>query len=271
MGGSTKDHRDIYYRQSKVDGYRARSAYKLLQLDELFGFFESDSYAMDDAWSFDSTLPRRRAGADQVAQKERRGPGPRRVVDLCAAPGSWSQVLTQKLAPGARIVSVDLQPMAPITGVIQVLGDITTQATADEVVRHLHGQGAELIVCDGAPDVTGVHDLDEKLHSQLMLAALQIVLRLLQPGGTFVAKIFTRQESGELLTLQFRQWFTDVSIVKPRSSRSASVEHFLVCRNFHPPPDFDPIATPAALASGQRTHLARQLGVTACGDLSGYD
>ena len=270
MGGSTKDHRDIYYRQSKVDGYRARSAYKLLQIDELFGLLQCDSYAMNDTWSFDEIVPRRRLGEEQV-EKQRRGPGPSRVVDLCAAPGSWSQVLTQKLSPGARIVAVDLQPMAPIAGVVQVLGDITTQETANEVVRHLHGEGAELIVCDGAPDVTGVHDLDEKLHAQLMLAALQIVLRVLERGGTFVAKIFTRQESGELLTLQFRQWFADVSIVKPRSSRAASAEHFLVCRNFSPPPGFDPIATPAALASGQRTHLARELGVTACGDLSGYD
>ncbi|KDN48200.1 FtsJ-domain-containing protein [Tilletiaria anomala UBC 951] len=279
MGASTTDKRDIYYRQSKTDGYRARSAYKLLHLDEIYSLFHCDSYAMD------------------------RSKAPTRVVDLCAAPGSWSQVLTQKLPPGSRIVAVDLQPMAPIPGVINILGDITRQETADAVVQALRSDKpsandeeglAQLIVCDGAPDVTGVHDLDEYLHAQLMLAATQITLRLLEVGGTFIAKIFTQRskgntssmdESGNLLTLQFQQWFEHVDIVKPRSSRPTSVEHFLVCRNFRPPFDkgFDRKRTAALLDFGGLRNVPQDevtslpvemqkiLGMTACGDLSAWD
>lgn len=94
-------------------------------------------------------------------------------MDLCAAPGSWSQVLRREL--GARvasptIVAVDLQEMAPIEGVIQLRGDITNVETARRIIGHFDGDKADLCVCDGAPDVTGLHDLDEYIHSQLMLA-----------------------------------------------------------------------------------------------------
>lgn len=310
MGSSTAERRDIYYRLSKTEGYRARSAYKLLQLDEIFSLFHADSYAMDDHWEFPDPdddldplhgMPRRKTRSTRVHVDPSRAP--RRVVDLCAAPGSWSQVLVQKLPRGARIVAVDLQPMAPIPGVIQVQGDITTQATADAVVRALQEDVAaeqanaerglaELIVCDGAPDVTGVHDLDEQLHAQLMLAALQITLRLLQVGGTFVGKIFTQHipgtssgahESGKLLTLQFQYWFEHVDIIKPRSSRPSSVEHFIVARNFRPPFDlgFDRHKTPALLSFGGPLQdqafdqlpkrMREMIGMTCCGDLSAWD
>lgn len=175
---------------------------------------------------------------------------PTRAVDLCAAPGSWSQVLVQRLptGPHTRIVSVDLQPMAPIAGVHQILGDITTQATAHAVANALAGENnadearAQLIVCDGAPDVTGIHDVDEYLQAQLLLSALQITMRLLEAGGTFIAKIFCQKHSvskststlpnqrgdtSALLVEQMKQLFELVDVAKPRSSRIASHEHFI--------------------------------------------
>eukprot|EP00803_Ostreobium_quekettii_P003021 evm.model.scf_1106.5 EVM.evm.TU.scf_1106.5 scf_1106:50476-52035(+) len=136
MGRASKDKRDIYYRKAKEEGWRARSAYKLLQIDDAFGILNNV----------------------------------RNVVDLCAAPGSWSQVLSRRLyLPGKKsgstdlpkIVAVDLQPMAPVEGVIQIQGDITSEVTAKEVIDHFDGGRADLVVCDGAPDVTGLHDLDE--------------------------------------------------------------------------------------------------------------
>ncbi|KAG5583704.1 hypothetical protein H5410_044138 [Solanum commersonii] len=114
MGKASRDKRDIYYRKAKEEGWRARSAFKLLQIDEEFNIFE----------------------------------GVKRVVDLCAAPGSWSQVLSRKLylpaklSPGTKdndpplIVAIDLQPMAPIEGVIQVQGDITNAKTAEVHCNH---------------------------------------------------------------------------------------------------------------------------------------
>jgi tRNA (cytidine32/guanosine34-2'-O)-methyltransferase len=80
--------------------------------------------------------------------------------------------------------------MAPIEGVIQLQGDITSEATAREVIEQFQGQHADLIICDGAPDVTGLHDLDQYVQLQLILAALTVVSHVLRPGGTFVAKIF---------------------------------------------------------------------------------
>jgi 23S rRNA U2552 (ribose-2'-O)-methylase RlmE/FtsJ len=148
-GKASKDRRDIYYRKAKEEGWRARSAYKLLQLDAAFSLLE----------------------------------GVERAVDLCAAPGSWSQVLSRRLVlPAAaraaaaaaaaagggaggggdgataaaaalpRVVAVDLQPMAPVEGVAQLQGDITAPATAAAVVAALGGAPADLVVCDGAPD-----------------------------------------------------------------------------------------------------------------------
>eukprot|EP01100_Stratorugosa_tubuloviscum_P015264 TRINITY_DN864_c2_g1_i1.p1 TRINITY_DN864_c2_g1~~TRINITY_DN864_c2_g1_i1.p1 ORF type:complete len:249 (-),score=106.52 TRINITY_DN864_c2_g1_i1:3-749(-) len=202
MGRSSKDKRDHFYRRAKEQGWRARSAFKLLQLDEQFNLFEGVNHA----------------------------------VDLCAAPGSWSQVLSKKLYQNntnAKIVAVDLQEMAPIEGVLQLKGDITRVETAAAVVSHFQGQLAELVVSDGAPDVTGLHEMDQFVQQQLILAALSIVIRVLTPGGTFVAKIF-RGDDVSLLYSQLKVFFPDVFIIKPKSSRASSLEYFAVCKNYNP-------------------------------------
>ncbi|KFK23529.1 hypothetical protein AALP_AAs73006U000100, partial [Arabis alpina] len=96
------------------------------------------------------------------------------------------------------IVAIDLQPMAPIEGVIQVQGDITNARTAEVVIRHFDGCKADLVVCDGAPDVTGLHDMDEFVQSQLILAGLTIVTHILKEGGKFIAKIFRGKDTSLL-------------------------------------------------------------------------
>ncbi|XP_067171197.1 tRNA (cytidine(32)/guanosine(34)-2'-O)-methyltransferase [Apteryx mantelli] len=247
MGRSSKDKRDIYYRLAKEEGWRARSAFKLLQLDQRFGLFQ----------------------------------GVRRAVDLCAAPGSWSQVLSRKLrgAPGepVQVVAVDLQAMAPLPGVLQIQGDITKVSTAQEIQRHFEGRPADLVVCDGAPDVTGLHDLDEYIQAQLLLAALNITTHVLKAGGTFVAKIF-RGKDVTLLYSQLRIFFPEVTCAKPRSSRNSSIEAFVVCRGYSPPEGYvptmdNPLLDPdAGLALAQLSGPARVIvPFVACGDLSAYD
>jgi len=124
--------------------------------------------------------------------------------------------------------------MAPIEGVIQIQGDITSPATANQVISYFSGHQADLVVCDGAPDVTGLHDLDEYVQSQLLLAALSIVTSVLMPGGSFVAKIF-RGKDIKLLYSQMKIFFVDVFCAKPKSSRNSSVESFIVCRGFRLP------------------------------------
>ncbi|OCF41647.1 CAMK protein kinase [Kwoniella heveanensis CBS 569] len=262
---SSIDNRDVYYRLGKSAGYRARSAYKLLHLDEEFDLFNDVQTA----------------------------------VDLCAAPGSWSQVLGQKLHPsreagGKRVVSLDLQPMAPLPNITTLQTDITLPSTIPLVLDALDGRKADLVVCDGAPDVTGVHDLDAYLHSQLLLAAITLSLTLLAPHGTLIFKIFLSplDPQAALLASQLRCFFPSppataseavsfqefdlledaaavgdsravtgasisgsierqkanigkegydalgrrggVWVRKPRSSRKGSGEAFIVCRNFEP-------------------------------------
>jgi tRNA (cytidine32/guanosine34-2'-O)-methyltransferase len=204
MGKSSKDKRDIYYRKAKEIGYRARSAFKLLQIDEEFNLFENVN----------------------------------KVVDLCAAPGSWSQVLSQKLYNNhfdvntkPRIIAVDLQEMTPISGVHCIVGDITSAHTAENIIKFFDDDRADLVVSDGAPDVTGLHDVDEYMQAQLLLAALNITTHILKPNGTFVAKIF-RGRDVSLLYSQLRCFFEEVTIAKPKSSRNSSIESFVVCRKF---------------------------------------
>jgi tRNA (cytidine32/guanosine34-2'-O)-methyltransferase len=258
MGKSSKDKRDAYYRLAKEQGWRARSAFKLLQLDEEFNLFEGVS----------------------------------RVVDLCAAPGSWSQVLSRVLVKqekfgrvawederakqklielgiveepleeqavdeiensvksqkDVKIVAIDLQPMSPLDGVVTIKADITHPSTIPRLLKALNPDQnpdspsaqhpVDLVLSDGAPDVTGLHDLDVYIQSQLLWAALNLALCVLRPGGSFVAKIF-RAKDVDLLYKQMRVVFEKVTVAKPRSSRPSSFESFIVCQGFRPPAGFE--------------------------------
>jgi len=246
MGRASKDKRDVYYRLAKEQGWRARSAFKLMQIDDEFKILQ---------------------GSDV-----------KRAVDLCAAPGSWSQVLARRLkdVPDSKIVAVDLQAMAPIPNVIQIQGDITKLTTAQSIVAHFEGQPADIVVCDGAPDVTGLHDIDEYIQAQLLLAALNITTHVLKPGGDFVAKIF-RGKDISLLFSQLRIFFDEVTVAKPRSSRNSSIESFVVCQNYHPPEGYVPTMI-NPLLDHSYTDFNSLTGPNrvivpflACGDLSAYD
>lgn len=210
MGKASKDKRDLYYRRAKEDGWRARSAFKLLQINEQFNIFH----------------------------------GVKRVVDLCAAPGSWSQVLSRELNKNpqedpAKIVAVDLQPMVPIDGVTCIQADITHPKTLKRILDIFGGEPADFVCSDGAPDVTGLHDLDEYIQAQLILAALQLTTCILRPGGTFVAKVF-RGRDIDLLYSQLGYLFEKVVCAKPRSSRGTSLEAFIVCMGYKPKEGWTP-------------------------------
>ncbi|XP_053058251.1 putative tRNA (cytidine(32)/guanosine(34)-2'-O)-methyltransferase isoform X5 [Acinonyx jubatus] len=250
MGRTSKDKRDVYYRLAKENGWRARSAFKLLQLDEEFQLFQGPHLA-----------------------------GVTRAVDLCAAPGSWSQVLSQKIGGqgSGHVVAVDLQAMAPLPGVLQIQGDITQLSTAKEIIQHFEGCPADLVVCDGAPDVTGLHDVDEYMQAQLLLAALNIATHVLKPGGCFVAKIF-RGRDVTLIYSQLRVFFSSVLCAKPRSSRNSSIEAFAVCQGYDPPAGFLPDLTKPLLDHSYDPDFNQLDGPTriivpfvTCGDLSSYD
>lgn len=250
MGKSSKDKRDLYYRKAKEEGWRARSAFKLLQLDSQFHLLDNVS----------------------------------RVVDLCAAPGSWSQVLSRRLDhESSKIVAVDLQPMAPIDGVTTLQADITHSQTLKKILEIFGGERADFVCSDGAPDVTGLHDLDEYIQAQLILSALELATALLRPGGSFVAKVF-RGRDIDLMYYQLGLLFEKVTCAKPRSSRGSSLEAFVVCQNYIPRPGWKPMElTRGGLslnntdAAGTKLHLVDDTNersvaeFIACGDLSEYD
>ena len=160
---------------------------------------------------------------------------------------------TQESTPAPReqvkIVSIDLQPISPLPGIITLRADITHPATVPLLLKALDpdfdpstmNQQAthpvDLVISDGAPDVTGLHDLDIYVQSQLLFAALNLALCVLKPGGKFVAKIF-RGRNVDLLYAQLKVFFEKVYVAKPRSSRASSVEAFIVCINFQPPEGF---------------------------------
>lgn len=127
--------------------------------------------------------------------------------------------------------------MAPIDHVVQLQGDITKKETVDEILTQFQGNKANLVIDDGAPDVTGFHDIDQYLQSQLMVAALNICNETLKEGGHFVAKIFKGTDI-KFLYSQFKLFFRSVYVIKPKSSRASSVENFLVCLTYDPPHSF---------------------------------
>lgn len=176
-----------------------------------------------------------------------------------------------------KIVAVDLQAMSPLPGVKQLQGDITKLSTAQEIIAYFNDEKAQLVVCDGAPDVTGLHDIDEYIQAQLLLAALSITTHVLTNGGKFVAKIF-RGKDTSLLYSQLRVFFEKVSIAKPASSRNSSIEAFVVCENYSPPDGYvpqmiDPMVNDVQIIAQQTDAEVNQCIVpfVVCGDLRNFD
>ncbi len=125
--------------------------------------------------------------------------------------------------------------MAPIDGIAILQGDITREESLKRILGLFGGEKADLVICDGAPDVTGFHDVDQYIQAQLVVAALNITIQLLRPGGAFVAKIF-RGKDVNVLYDKLKCFFKQVYCAKPRSSRNSSIEAFAVCLDFIPPP-----------------------------------
>ena len=199
MGKISKDKRDIYYRLAKQMGYRSRSAFKLLQVDNYFNIFSNV----------------------------------KTIVDLCAAPGGWSQVASQKLKDEKKkkIISIDLQQFAPIEGVNIIIGDITNQLKLQEIMTLANKEPIDLVICDGAPDVTGFNEFDVYIQFQLVLTALNTSIRMLKTGGNFVTKLFKGKYTDIIIQI-FLICFDKVTITKPKACRNASFESFVMCEGF---------------------------------------
>jgi 23S rRNA (uridine2552-2'-O)-methyltransferase len=187
-----RDQRDYYYRLAKEEGFRARSAYKLLQINEKFHVIKRD----------DS------------------------VVDLGAAPGGWLQV-AEKLS-GGKIVGVDLEGISFIPGVTTFRADITAESTVDLVKEALGGE-ADVVICDAAPNLSGAWDRDHAVSVDLARSALKMAKKLLKPRGNFVVKVFQGDMFIDYLN-DVRKEFATVHAHSPVASRKESAETYVVAK-----------------------------------------
>ena len=144
-----------------------------------------------------------------------------------------SQVCSERLKDKSekKIISVDLQEIAPIDGVDIIIGDITNQETLQKILLLGGNKKVDLVLCDGAPDITGFNEFDVYVQSQLVLTALNISIRMLKVGGNFVTKFYKGKNSDKIMKI-FLSCFDKVTISKPKACRNASFESFIVCEGF---------------------------------------
>jgi 23S rRNA (uridine2552-2'-O)-methyltransferase len=189
-----KQKRDIYVRQSKVDGYRARSAYKLIEINEKFKIFQNEMS----------------------------------VLDIGAAPGSWSQYVS-KVVKNGTLISIDLKKMENIQNSIQIEGDFTDFKTQSKIKKYFKDE-INVVLSDMAVNTTGIKNLDAIQTGELCKEAMIFAKDFLSKKGIFVSKIFMGSSFNEIVALG-KKIFKEVKIFKPRSSRKDSKESFIICKN----------------------------------------
>jgi len=192
-----RQERDPYVQQARRDGWRSRAVYKLEQID----------------------------------QKERLLRPDMVCVDLGSAPGSWSQYVTEKLKGRARIVAVDLLPMDSLPEVEFVQGDFQDDAIFEKLLAAVGEDGADLVMSDMAPNITGTRAVDQPRSMYLAELALDMARKVLKPRGSFVCKVFQGEGFDEFV-VDARRSFGKVRVMKPKASRAGSREVYLVARNY---------------------------------------
>ena len=188
-----KQRRDTYVRQSKVDGYRARSAYKLIEIDEKFKIFK----------------------------------GGLTVIDIGAAPGSWSQY-ANKVAKNGKLISIDLKKMEPIGSSLQIQGDFNDEGIQEEIKKNINSK-VDVVMSDMAVNTTGIKNIDSIQTGELCKEAMVFAKDLLNENGYFISKIFMGGTFNEIVA-EGKKYFKEVKVFKPKSSRKDSKESFIICK-----------------------------------------
>ena len=190
-----KQRRDTYVRQSKVDGYRARSAYKLIEIDEKFKIFKGGMI----------------------------------VIDIGAAPGSWSQYISKTVKNG-KLISIDLKDMEKIKNTIQIKGDFNEHDVQMKIKSTLNNKEPDVIMSDMAVNTTGIKNIDSIQTGELCKEAMIFSKDIISKNGFFISKIFMGSTFNEIVALG-KETFKEVKVFKPKSSRKDSKESFIICKN----------------------------------------
>ena len=188
-----KQRRDIYVRRSKVDGYRARSAYKLIEIDEKFKIFKGGMF----------------------------------VLDIGAAPGSWSQYASKVIKHG-KVISIDLKEMEEIKNTTQITGDFTDPNIKKKIKEYFNTR-LDVVMSDMAVNTTGIKNLDAIQTGELCKEAMIFSKDIISQNGFFISKIFMGSTFNEIVALG-KKIFKEVRVFKPQSSRKDSKESFIICK-----------------------------------------
>ena len=188
-----KRRRDIYVRQSKIEGYKSRAIYKLKEIDEKFKILKEVKSA----------------------------------VDLGAAPGSWTQYLVKKISKG-KIVSIDLLKFEPIKNTHQIIGDFTDEKYKKDIKNYFNNE-VDIVVSDMAVNTTGNKNLDAIVTGELCLESMKFALEILKKKGRFVSKIFMGSSFNEIVAFA-KKSFIEVRVFKPSASKKDSKENFIICK-----------------------------------------
>ncbi|HYG32950.1 MAG TPA: 23S rRNA (uridine(2552)-2'-O)-methyltransferase RlmE [Methylophilaceae bacterium] len=184
---------DEFVKKAQRDGYRARSAYKLIEIDD----------------------------KDHLIK-----PG-MTIVDLGATPGSWSQVAVQRLKGHGRVIALDILEMQPLAGVEFIQGDFREDAVLQQLENSLGGRQVDLVIADMAPNISGISDVDQSRAAYLTELALEFSIKWLKPGGHFLVKVFAGSGFDDIIK-SMRDHFEKVATRKPKASRDRSSEIYLL-------------------------------------------
>jgi len=188
-----KQKRDIYVRQSKVDGYRSRAVYKLIEINQKFKILKNGIS----------------------------------LIDLGSAPGSWSQYLSKNIKNG-KILSIDIKKIDPIDNVFQIKGDFT-QISNQELIKNHFNSKIDVVLSDMAENTTGNKNVDDISAGELCKKAMFFAKEILNKNGIFVSKIFMGSSFKEIIS-ESKSFFKETRVYKPMSSKKDSKESFIICK-----------------------------------------
>lgn len=189
--------KEYFYKKAKQDGYRARSSFKLKQIQQKFKVIQTG-----DA-----------------------------VVDLGAAPGGWSQVAKELVGEHGTVVGVDLAVIKPIPGITFLCGDVTKPETLEKIQRALGNKVVDVVLSDMSPNISGKYSVDHARSIFLCRQSLAVATQLLRAGGNFVCKVFMGEDFRDFY-MEVKRWFKQVKSFSPPASRKSSSEIYIVAKSF---------------------------------------